>query len=65
MAMMKYRLDVKYGEAKKPKPNYKWEERTYGFKTKEELMAFQMGIQAGSYVFDFDLETKEWEENEK
>ena len=65
MTMMKYRLDVKYSEAKKPKPNYKWEERTYGFQTMEELRKFKMGIEASSYVFDFDLETKEWEDTKK
>ena len=30
---MKYRMDVEFGKVKKPKPDYKWEKRTYGFKT--------------------------------
>ena len=34
---MKYKMDVEYGKVKKPKPDYKWEKRTYGFKTEQEL----------------------------
>ena len=62
---MKYRMDVEYGKVKKPKPDYKWEKRTYGFKTKQELKSYRMGIEASSYVYDFDIKVNEYQETPK
>jgi len=66
--VMKYRMDVEYSDVKKPKPktNPKYvddHKRTYGFRTQEELRAYRMGIEAASYVYDFDLEIKTYEVN--
>ena len=62
---MKYRMDVEYGKVKKPKPDYKWEKRTYGFRTEQELKSYRMGIEASSYVYDFDIKVNEYQETPK
>ena len=62
---MKYRMDVEFGKVKKPKPDYKWEKRTYGFKTEQELKSYRMGIEASSYVYDFDIKVNEYQETPK
>ena len=59
---MKYRMDVEYGKVKKLKPDYKSEKRTYGFKTEQELKSYRMGIEASSYVYDFDIKVNEYQE---
>ena len=66
--VMKYRMDVEYSDVKKPKPktNPKYvddHKRTYGFHTEEELATYRRGIEAASYVYDFDLEVKQYEVN--
>ena len=60
---MKYRMDVEFGKVKKPKPDYKWEKRTYGFKTEQELKSYRMGIEASSYVYDFDIKVRVVDDN--
>ena len=62
---MKYRMNVEYGKVKKPKPDYKWEKRTYGFRTEQELKSYRMGIEASSYVYDFDIKVNEYQETPK
>ena len=66
MTLVKYRMDVEYSEAKKPKTDTRYvdsHKKTYGFKTEEERSAYRMGIEAVSYVYDFEINVKEYEEN--
>ena len=58
-------MNVEYGKVKKPKPDYKWEKRTYGFRTEQELKSYRMGIEASSYVYDFDIKVNEYQETPK
>ena len=70
MSMMKHRMDVEYNEAKKPNPEKEQRyvddhKRTYGFRTKEELKCYRRGIEAASYIYDFEPKIKEYEYEEE
>ncbi len=60
-------MDVEYSDVKKPKPKTKPvyindHKKTYGFHTEEERKKYRMGIEAASYVYDFDIKVKEYGE---
>ena len=67
---MKYHMDVEYSDVKQPKPKTKPvyindHKRTYGFHTEEERKKYRMGIEAASYVYDFDIKVKEYGEDKQ